>query len=500
MNRAWILGLAAITACSSDITPIDVAGPPANVTAGSSISFSGGAGQALSSPLTVVVTDADGKPTPAIPVVWAVKRGALGSHADSTDNDGVASAAWVLPTSPGVDTVVAAVAGVGAIVFSATVGPLEGDIVFRYIDAGSYHVCGIATTEQLLCWGYNGDGQLGLNSTSPFPFPQLIPGDLRFRLVTGGQYHSCGVTLAGVGYCWGNNVDGRLGNGGGLATVLPAPVSTPVTFQALQAGRLHSCGVDLAQHVWCWGYDGDGEAGVPGFQPGSVVDDPTVVVGDPAVRTVATGGQHTCAVTVGGAVVCWGYNVAGQLGDGTAGPSRANPVAVGLNARTDPAVIFPSPDPDFPLPPGPFLAAGYDHTCAISSGGPTACWGLNQDGQLGDGTVAQRNAPTTVAGGHTFAAVTAGFRHTCALDTNGAAWCWGSNTFGQLGDGTTTSAQTPVAVSGGLTFAYIKAGDLSTCGITSAGVAYCWGDNEYGQLGVGDTEPSSVPVKVAFQP
>jgi len=168
--------------------------------------------------------------------------------------------------------------------------------------------------------------------------------------------------------------------------------------------------------------------------------------------------------------------------------------------RTDPLVIFHSPDPDFPLPTGPFIAAGYDHSCAITVAGPTLCWGLNEYGQVGDGTTANQASPATVAGGHTFAAITAGLRHTCALDTNGAAWCWGDNTYGELGDGSHTLSDTPVAVAGGLQFAYLKAGELSTCGVTSTGIAYCWGDNEYGQLGDGTATTSSVPVKVAFQP
>jgi alpha-tubulin suppressor-like RCC1 family protein len=108
------------------------------------------------------------------------------------------------------------------------------------------------------------------------------------------------------------------------------------------------------------------------------------------------------------------------------------------------------------------MAAGYDHSCAITVAGPTLCWGLNEYGQVGDGTTANRASPATVAGGHAFAGITAGLRHTCALDTNGAAWCWGDNTYGELGDGTTAGSGTPVPVASGLQFAYLKAGELST--------------------------------------
>jgi alpha-tubulin suppressor-like RCC1 family protein len=411
-------------------------------------------------------------------------------------------------------TATAAVDGLGTVTFTATAQPVSGNIVFRFIDAGGYHACGITTTEQLLCWGYNADGQLGLASTAIVSNPTLIPGDYRYRRIAGGFYHACAFTLASEAWCWGNNADGRLGDGS-TATQSLSPVAVitaqvvdtlvgdtvvvgrvRLLVQTLSAGEAHTCGVDLSQHAWCWGRNREGQLGK------SVLSDffPASPVGTTALfKDVSVGGLHTCGITVGGDGLCWGYNVAGQLGDGSTATSSV-PVTVPGTFRTDPLVIFHSPDPDFPLPPGPFVAAGYDHSCAITVGGPTLCWGLNEYGQVGDGTTANRSSPATVAGGHAFAAITAGLRHTCALDTNGAAWCWGDNTYGELGDGTNTRSATPVAVGGGLQFAYLKAGELSTCGVTSTGIAFCWGDNEYGQLGDGTATSSSVPVKVAFQP
>jgi alpha-tubulin suppressor-like RCC1 family protein len=271
--------------------------------------------------------------------------------------------------------------------------------------------------------------------------------------------------------------------------------SVRLLVQALAAGEAHTCAVDLVQKVWCWGRNSEGQLGRGDFTSSFA---PTPVNTE-LFEEVSVGGLHTCGITVNGAGRCWGYNLAGQLGNGSTS-SSSTPVAVPGAFRTDPLVIFHSPDPNFPLPPGPFVAAGYDHSCAITVGGPTLCWGLNENGQLGDGTTVNHASPVVVAGGHAFAAVTAGLRHSCALDTNGAAFCWGDDTYGELGDGTTTSSSIPVAVAGGIQFAYLKAGELSTCGVTSTGAAYCWGNNEYGQLGDGTTTSSAVPVKVAFQP
>jgi alpha-tubulin suppressor-like RCC1 family protein len=287
-----------------------------------------------------------------------------------------------------------------------------------------------------------------------------------------------------------------------------SPTPTPVlvdsilsiAFQSIQAGRIHSCAIDLGQTVWCWGYNGEGELGLGALGPGSASEFARAVPGVPPIKAISVGGLHTCAISVGGAGICWGYDASGQLGDGT-NVTTGTPqlIAGGLTFVTAPLVIFPSPDPDFPLPPGAFLAAGYQHTCAIATNGNTYCWGLNQDGQLGDGTRNTRNIPGAVSG-PPFVSITAGQRHTCGLTAAGVAYCWGDNSLGQIGDGTATSQAIPTAVAGGLSFAYLNAGDLSTCGVTTAGVAYCWGDNEFNQLGDGTSRGSASPVKVAFQP
>jgi alpha-tubulin suppressor-like RCC1 family protein len=504
----------ALLACKDTVAPLDLAGPPATVAAAAGDNQRGVAGAPLDGALTLAVADAAGRPSPGVVVEWTSSGGTLSQQVDTTDAAGRSSVSWILPPTPATYTATAAVAGMAPVSFTATAQPVAGDIVFRYIDAGGYHACGITTTEQLLCWGYNADGQLGLGSTSMVPTPTLIPGDFRYRRIAGGFYHACAFTLGSEAWCWGNNGDGRLGDGSSATQSLsPVPVLTAqvvdtvvgdtvvagqvrLLVQALSAGEAHTCGIDLSQHVWCWGRNREGQLG-----KGATSDffPPSPVGTNEVFKDVSVGGLHTCGITVGGAGRCWGYNVAGQLGDGSTA-SSALPVSVPGAFRTDPLVIFHSPDPDFPLPPGPFVAAGYDHSCAITVGGPTLCWGLNEYGQVGDGTTADRSSPATVAGGHAFAAITAGLRHTCALDTSGAAWCWGDNTYGELGDGTQTRSDTPVAVAGGLQFAYLKAGELSACGVTPAGVAYCWGDNEYGQLGDGTTTSSNVPVKVAFQP
>ena len=83
------------------------------------------------------------------------------------------------------------------------------------------------------------------------------------------------------------------------------------------------------------------------------------------------------------------------------------------------------------------LTAGHSHSCGIDTTGTAWCWGYDNDGQVGDGDDGQADkyAPVTVAGGHTFTHLTASNYHTCGIDTTGTAWCWGSDNDGQVGDG-----------------------------------------------------------------
>jgi alpha-tubulin suppressor-like RCC1 family protein len=83
--------------------------------------------------------------------------------------------------------------------------------------------------------------------------------------------------------------------------------------------------------------------------------------------------------------------------------------------------------------------------------------------------------------------------HTCAITSAGEAYCWGSNQFGQLGDGSITESAEPKRVTGALRFASISAGDAFTCGITTTHVLYCWGRNSHGQLGIGSADPGPHP-------
>ena len=153
------------------------------------------------------------------------------------------------------------------------------------------------------------------------------------------------------------------------------------------------------------------------------------------------------------------------------------------------SVSAPSALPVAVVAPFPLtsLTSGYSHTCAVGPGGVAYCWGLNAFAALGIGTLGGASAtPTTPAsGGVSFVAIAAGGYHTCALTNAGEAWCWGWNLEGQTGIGAVGS---PVILpqrvaDGGLRFVQLAAGDSHTCALTATGAAYCWGGNGRGELG-----------------
>lgn len=349
------------------------------------------------------------------------------------------------------------------------------------VTAGDHHTCALTTAGGLRCWGHNENGQLGHGSgyqgSTLVDVSGLTSGVAAVSLAA---RHSCALTSAGGVMCWGLNNHGQLGNGTTTSRSTPVNVSGLASgVAAIATGGARSCALTTAGGVKCWGGNVSGELGDGTATNRST---PVDVIGlTSGVAAITAGSRHTCALTTAGGVKCWGVHHGGRLGDGTE-TSSSTPVDVsGLTS----GVVA--------------ISAGSDHTCALTTTGGVKCWGSNSDRKLGDGTWTSRPTPVDVSELTSgVAAIAAGFSHTCALTITGGMKCWGANRDGNLGDGT-TSTSSPIVDVSGLTsgVAAITAGWGHTCALTTTGGVKCWGDNSYWQLGDGTLTRRTTPVDVS---
>ncbi|HEV8151175.1 MAG TPA: Ig-like domain-containing protein [Gemmatimonadales bacterium] len=200
---------------------------------------------------------------------------------------------------------------------------------FEHVTAGGFHTCAEAgglnyPSFLWYCWGANGNGQLGDGTTTDRLSWVLGGGGMSFAQggVSAGRQHTCGVTAAGAAYCWGLNSSGQLGDGTTTQRTSPVLVAGGLRFAALSAGDNHTCGITTAGAAYCWGLNSSGQLGdgttTQRLTPVPVAGGLTFAMsGFPYSGTLSAGRNHTCGVTTGAAVYCWGANDHGQLGNGS---------------------------------------------------------------------------------------------------------------------------------------------------------------------------------------
>ena len=344
------------------------------------------------------------------------------------------------------------------------------------VAAGRDYTCAVLRVGTVKCWGANAYGQLG-NGKLPARLPKRVRGlSARAVAVSAGERHTCALMRGGAVACWGANHVGQLGNGTLASSRVAVPVRGLGTAVMVSTGVFHTCATTRTGGVRCWGMNASGELGAGTLFERST---PIRVAGISGAVEVAAGGGHTCARTSGGSVECWGANNAGQLGN-----------------RTRLVSAIPTPLSGLPGP-AMSLAAGDRHTCALTTTGEVSCWGANDAGQLGDGSVLDRDRAVRVHGLRDGPVrITAGENHTCVLSAEGAVRCWGKNASGQLGDGTFVTRRRPAPIRGRVNAAEISAGGRHTCAVTTAGEVECWGANDWGQLGTSTPTARSEPRRV----
>jgi len=282
---------------------------------------------------------------------------------------------------------------------------------FDVVQAGQLHTCGLASTQEIYCWGWNPGSQVGDGTTESRNVPTKVMSNHRFRQLSVGHQHNCAISVEGEVYCWGH----AFGS-------VPTKVATPLQFTVVSVGAAYACATTSAADAYCWGQNSDGRLGDGTTQNRST---PVPISGGHKFVNLSAGVAHACGLLADGSAYCWGRNGDGQLGNDTRqGSSVPIPVATATRFRA--------------------ITAGDSHTCAISLEGAAFCWGAAAQGRLGfqvSGSWAL--VPTQVNTTLRFVTLDVGGPHTCGIATDAATYCWGGNNDAVLGVGTEALANRP---------------------------------------------------------
>jgi alpha-tubulin suppressor-like RCC1 family protein len=353
------------------------------------------------------------------------------------------------------------------------------------IFAGSDHTCSLRSNGTAMCWGYNENGQLGVNNltTGKKTINPTSVGNLSdATAIDSGGAFNCALRSAGPGTvsCWGLGDNGRLGNGGTTSSSSPVNVQTDSNGTAftgaksVRTGTGHACAIKSNDAVVCWGLNNNGQLG-----SGGTVSQTRPVAPGVSAKLLAPGGTHTCVTLLDNSVTCWGAGTDGQLGNGVF--AQSGPVATGLTNVQG-------------------LTSGLSFSCSLAGDKTVKCWGTNASGQLGNGSsVAKTATPVDLPDLSGITAISAGDSHACAFrSTDAAVWCWGDNSLGQLASRSVLKSHSPVSVTGLGNVTSIEAGRTHTCALRSDNTALCWGGGGQGQLAHDSITWSTVPSKVLW--
>ncbi|MCN9240191.1 Ig-like domain repeat protein [Streptomyces sp. RY43-2] len=341
-----------------------------------------------------------------------------------------------------------------------------------------------------LATGWNVYGELGDGTTTATttPVDVHLPAGTQLTDIAAGDFHSLAVTSDGRVLAWGFNNHGQLGDGTTVDRSTPVEVHLPagVRATAVAGGEVHSMALTSDGRVFAWGANFWGQLG-----NGTNTDTSTPVeVHLPAgtrATAISVGFDHSLALTSDGRVLAWGLNDRGQVGDGTT-TNTNTPVEVHLPAGVQVTAI----------------AGGGYHSLALTSDGRIFGWGLNTEGELGDGTFTTRLTPveTLLPAGVQITAIAGGGQHSLALTSDGRVLAWGLNINGALGDGTTVNSSTPVEVllPAGTRVTAVTGGSYHSLAVTSDGRILGWGYNIFGQLGDGTAVNRLTPVEMLLPP
>lgn len=252
----------------------------------------------------------------------------------------------------------------------------------------------------------------------------------------------------------------------------------------VSGGRQNTFGIKADSTLWGWGDNTYGQLADGTFN-NYAANLPQQISPSKAHNwaSVSVGQFHVVSRKTDGTLWAWGDNFSGQLGIGNSGNGTGLNITTQIGSFTDWKTV---------------LAAG-DRCIAIKTNGTLWSWGLNDHGQLGDGTYADKDVPIQIGTSSNWKSVSISGYHTTALKTDGTLWTWGRNRVGQLGDGTIIDKNVPTQIGTANDWDTVCAGADHTLALKTDGTLWAWGYNYYGTLGdgtYGDLTDKHSPIQI----
>jgi alpha-tubulin suppressor-like RCC1 family protein len=286
-------------------------------------------------------------------------------------------------------------------------------------------------------------------------------------------------------WAWGTGTDGRLGLGTNVNRSSPIQVGSLVNWSSVFAGSRHSLSIKSDGTLWSWGDNSD-ISGNGALGLGDIINrsSPVQVGALTDWKNISAGDFHSLSVKTNGTLWGWGgeFSGIGVLGLNGVGPSRSSPTQIGSLTSWN------------------SVAAGSNHSFAITTAGALWGWGSNGAGRLGLNDVLNRSSPVRVGTLSDWLSVSASaatsFGHTVAVKTTGTLWSWGAGLSGQLGLSSTVSRSSPTQIGSVTTWSAVSVGRDHTLALRSAGTLWSWGVGSDGRLGLGTVLNVSAPSQL----